>query len=72
MIDNRSVVAHTQVTLKAIPPRTGRVSDWLGPFYFNEEMEVTRGSPVRLLKKTDHSSFRNNFKNSSLGNFNKK
>ena len=56
-----------QVTLKAIPQRTGRVRDWLGPSYLDEEIDVVCGSPVRVLKTDKY--FRNAFANTSLGIF---
>ena len=57
-----------QLALKAIPRRTGRVSDWLGPKYFNEEIKVERDSLVRVLKSTKWAKFRNAFARTSLGN----
>jgi len=56
-----------QMTVTAVPTRTGRVSDWLGPKYFNEEVPVKLGSPIRLLKTEDKAKFRNGFANTTLG-----
>ena len=58
-----------QMTVASIPARTGRVSDWLGPKYFNEEVKVVLGSPIRLLKSSDTAKFRNGFTNTSLGKY---
>ena len=55
-----------QMTVACIPSRRGRVSDWLGPRYFNAEVEVVTSSPIRLLKATDTAKFRNGYTNSSL------
>ena len=56
-----------QIALKAIPRRTGRVSDWLGPDYFNEEdVPLVIGSRVRVLCPHDHAGFRNRYKYSQL------
>jgi len=55
-----------QMTVACIPSRRGRVSDWLGPHYFNEEVEVVSSSPIRLLKATDTAKFRNGYTNTTL------
>lgn len=55
-----------QMTVACIPSRRGRVSDWLGPHYFNEEVKVVSTSPIRLLKTTDTAKFRNGYTNTSL------
>jgi len=65
--DRHSADRLLQITLKAIPERTGRVSDWLGPKYFNAEVPVELGSHIRLLKSTDEAQFRNAYTNTSLG-----
>jgi hypothetical protein len=59
-----------QMTVLAIPKRKvkGRVSEWLGPSYFNEELPVERGSAVRCLSTTNHRvKFRNDYRHSTLG-----
>ena len=56
-----------QISLKAIPKGTGRVSDWLGPKFFDEVKPITTGCRVRILRESDHSKFRNVYKNSCLG-----
>ena len=56
-----------QITLKAIPRGTGRVSDWLGPKYFDEVKPITTGCRVRILRETDPAKFRNLYENSCLG-----
>ena len=59
-----------QMTLTSIPQRRGRVSDWLGPMYFDEVLPVERNSNIRLLNKADIKSgtkFRNRYTNTSLG-----
>ena len=55
-----------QMTVSSIPSRRGRVSDWLGPQYFNEEVEVVSGSPIRLLKDSDQAKFRNGYTHTTL------
>ena len=47
----------------------GRVSEWLGPLYFNEIKKIERGSPVRLLRQGDPAKFRLRFANTSLSSF---
>jgi hypothetical protein len=42
------------------------LSDWLGPTYFNEEVQVDVGSPVRILRQSDKARVRNHFVNSIL------
>ena len=69
--DRDSSARILQLTLKAIPPLKGRVSDWLGPKYFDQVKSVNRESPIRLLKLSDvknRVTFRNGFANSSLIN----
>ena len=39
--DRDSAARITQIVLKAIPKKSGRVSDWLGPKYFDELMSIT-------------------------------
>ena len=56
-----------QLTLAGIPARRGRVSDWLGPMFFNEEVPIESGSNVRLLKDTKAVKFRNRYATTSLG-----
>ena len=56
-----------QMTLTSIPQRRGRVSDWLGPMYFDEVLSVERNSNIRLLNKSDKANFRNRYTNTSLG-----
>ena len=57
-----------QMTLLAIPRRRGRVFEWLGPHYFDEELPVELGSAIRYLGTKDPAKFRNDYRNSSLGN----
>jgi len=45
----------------------GRVSDWLGPKYFNDDVDLTSGCRVRLLKQTDKAKFRNSYEHTCLG-----
>ena len=45
----------------------GRVSDWLGPDYFDDEVDVVSGCPVRVLKITDKAKFRNSYEHTCLG-----
>ena len=68
--DREAAATVLQLTLKAIPKGTGRVSDWLGPKYFDEIDAVTAGCAVRLLKKEDIAQgvkFRNSYEHSGLG-----
>ena len=68
--DRDSAARLLQLTLKAIPKRSRRVSDWLGPEYFDEVLPLERGAPIRLLKphtqKSREVKFRNGFRNTSL------
>ena len=61
-----------QMTLKGIPKGTGRVSDWLGPAYFNDIRAVESGCRVRVLRDSDVAKYRNDFEHSTLGNPNPK
>ena len=65
--DRHTAHSLLQITLKAIPQRTGRVSDWLGPKYFDAEVPVERDCHIRLLKNTKWAKFRNAYANTSLG-----
>lgn len=56
-----------QIVLKTIPKKGyGRVSDWLGPRYFDEVLDIEPGSKIRVLSKGDHAKHRNDFEHSSL------
>ena len=59
-----------QLTLVAIPAKRKRVSDWLGPMFFNEELPVEAGSNIRLVRKSDRFKgkyrFRNRYTSTSL------
>lgn len=57
-----------QLALSAIPRGTGRVAEWLGPAYFDEELPITAGSTVRILRQDDPASFRNPYRYSKLLN----
>ena len=65
--DRSSAARILQITLKAIPKGTGRLSDWLGPKYFDEVKPIKSGCRVRVLKCSDPAEFRNKFENSCLG-----
>ena len=71
--DRASAATVLQLTLKAIPKRSGRVSDWLGPSFFDEVLPVIPGCRVRVLSKSDYDQgtrFRNSFENTCLGECN--
>ena len=55
-----------QIVVTAIPPKSGRVTHWLGPSYFDELLPITAGEPVRVLRTNDKAKFRNAYKNTSL------
>ena len=55
-----------QIALTAIPPRSGRVTKWLGPSYFNEVLPILCGERVRILRGKDPAKFRNTYKTTSL------
>ena len=55
-----------QISLTAIPPRSGRVTKWLGPCYFNEVLPIVAGEQVRILSVGDPAKFRNPYKNTGL------
>ena len=61
-----------QLALASIPKRSGRVSEWLGPSYFDEELPITRGCQVRILREADPAKFRNAYKYTKIvgGNVN--
>ena len=40
--------------------------EWLGPYYFNEEIPIIAGSPVRIITQQDRARFRNGSKYSAL------
>ena len=65
--DREAAARILQITLKGIPKGTGRVSDWLGPMYFNDVRPVQSGCRVRVLKTSDNAKFRNDFANTTLG-----
>ena len=44
-----------QITLTAIPPRSGRVTQWLGPSYFDEVLPIIAGEQVRILSDNDNA-----------------
>lgn len=45
---------------------TGKVAEWLGPAYFNEELPVSPGGEARILRVNDKAGFRNAYKYSKL------
>ena len=47
-------------------PRSGRVTEWLGPSYFNEEVPIVAGCPVRIMRDKDPAAFRNTYKYSNM------
>jgi len=55
-----------QVVVSAIPHKSGRVAEWLGPTYFDEEVPLVTGCPVRILREQDKVTFRNPYKYSAL------
>jgi len=68
--DRSAAAVVVQLTLRGIPKVPGRVSDWLGPKYFDEVLPITRGCRLRVLKKSDYDQgtrFRNKFENTTLG-----
>lgn len=48
-----------QIVLTAIPAHSGRVTQWLGPSYFNEVLPLIAGEQVRILRGSDPAKFRN-------------
>ena len=55
-----------QLALTAIPRRSGRVTKWLGPSYFDEVLPIVAGARVRILRGRDPATFRNAYKKTSL------
>ena len=45
----------------------GRVSDWLGPEFFDDVRSIEIGCPVRVLRPEDTAKFRNGYENSNMG-----
>jgi len=45
----------------------GRVSDWLGPEFFDDVRSIEIGCPVRVLRPEDKAKFRNGYENSNMG-----
>ena len=52
---------HTHVLL------SGRVSEWIGPKYFDQTTEITAGCPVRVMRTDDKANFRNGYESSDMG-----
>ena len=50
--DRDTATLMLQLALVSIPRRSGRVAEWLGPAYFDEELPITRGCQVRILTLT--------------------
>ena len=55
-----------QLALAAIPRRSGRVTKWLGPSYFDEVLPIVAGARVRILRGSDPATFRNAYKTTRL------
>ena len=64
--DRDTATLMLQVALASIPRRSGRVSEWLGPAYFDEELPISQGCQVRILRDADHAKFRNAYKYTKL------
>ena len=66
--DRDTATLLVQLALSAIPRGSGRIAEWLGPAYFDEELPITAGSEVRILRHDDSASFRNGYRYSKILN----
>ena len=65
-LDKHTANKILQLALTAIPRRLGRVTEWLGPDFFDDVLPVTAGCRVRILRNKDTAGFRNAYKITNL------